>query len=50
MYQQIRFVVGNNHFEGWQPSSEDVEFLLKNVLPPDSKLVKEYHEMFADRD
>lgn len=40
MYQQIRFVIENNHLEGWKPEKEDVEYLLKNAMHPDPKLIK----------
>ena len=37
MYQQIRSAVEDNHLEGWNPTSKDVKFLLKNALNPNPK-------------
>lgn len=48
MYQQIRFVIENNHLEGWQPSKKDVEWLLKNAVNPDPELIKEYKKIFVN--
>lgn len=47
-FQQIRFVVENNHLEGWNPSPDDIEHLLKTVTNPDLKIVKEYQNIFGD--
>lgn len=47
LYQQIRFVVENNHLEGWQPTKEDIEYLVNVAVNPDPQLLKEYHQIFG---
>lgn len=46
LFQEIRFVVQNNHLEGWNPKSGDIERLVKQAQRPDVKLVKQIHEAF----
>ena len=46
-YQQIRFVVQNGALEGWEPSKEDILFLVDRAEHPDPKLEKEYEEIFG---
>lgn len=48
LYQEIRFVVQNNVLEGWEPTTEDILFLVDSAEHPDPKLEKEYREIFGD--
>ncbi|MEO5285928.1 helix-turn-helix domain-containing protein [Limosilactobacillus allomucosae] len=48
LYQNIRFVVQNNVLEGWEPTTEDILFLVDSAEHPDPKLEKEYQEIFGN--
>jgi transcriptional regulator with XRE-family HTH domain len=46
-FQQLRFVVQNNVLEGWEPTTEDILFLVDSGEHPDPQLEKEYEEIFG---
>lgn len=48
IFQQIRFTVENNHLEGWNPSKEEIEYLLSKATQADSELEKEYQNIFGE--
>lgn len=49
IFQQIRFVVVNNHLEGWMPTSNDVKSLLNEAQNTNSDLDKEYDKIFGEK-
>jgi len=49
VYQQIRFVVEMEHLEGWNPTRNDIQYLLDTVKHPDPKLDAEIDKLFWDR-
>ncbi|QGF41143.1 helix-turn-helix domain-containing protein [Limosilactobacillus gastricus] len=48
MYQQIRFAVENNVMEGWEPTKQDIEDLLRFAHNPDPEYIARYKEIFGD--
>lgn len=48
LYQQVKFAVVNNHLEGWQPTRDDILYLLKEVQQPDPEFDAMYKELFED--
>lgn len=48
LYRNIRFVVQSSALEGWQPSAEDILFLIDSAEHPDPKLEQEYREIFGE--
>lgn len=49
VYQQIRFVVEMEHLEGWNPTRNDIQYLLDTVKHPNPKLDVEIDKLFGDR-
>lgn len=49
IFQQIRFVVVNNHLEGWMPTSNDVKHLMDEAQNTHSELNKEYDKIFGEK-
>lgn len=48
LYQQVKFAVVNNHLEGWQPTREDILYLIKEVQKPDPEFDAMYRELFEN--
>ncbi|TSO26298.1 helix-turn-helix domain-containing protein [Lactobacillus sp. LL6] len=48
LYQQVKFAVVNNHLEGWQPTRDDILYLLKEVQNPDPEFDEMYRELFEN--
>lgn len=48
LYQQVKFAVVNNHLEGWQPTRDDILYLLKEVQKPDPEFDEMYRELFEN--
>lgn len=46
LYQQTKFAVVSTHLEGWEPTKEDIQFLLKEVQTVDSEFNETYEELF----
>lgn len=45
LYEKIRFVVQNNHLEGWQPTKEEIE----NLVHDNTNLSDDYNRIFGAR-
>jgi hypothetical protein len=43
LYKKVRFVVQNNHLEGWQPTEKEINDLVHGK--PD--LSEDYHKVFG---
>ncbi|MGQ5710050.1 helix-turn-helix domain-containing protein [Lactobacillus sp. PSON] len=48
LYQQVKFAVVNNHLEGWQPTRDDILYLLKEVQKPDPEFDEMYRDLFEN--
>ena len=46
MFQQICFVVKNNHLEGGKPETKDIERLVDQANKPDQSIIDEINEAF----
>ncbi|WP_338934582.1 hypothetical protein [Lactobacillus helveticus] len=46
MFQQICFVVKNNHLEGWKPEAKDVKRLVEQANKPEQSIIDEINEAF----
>ena len=46
MFQQICFVVKNNHLEAWEPETKDIERLVDQANKPDQSIIDEINEAF----
>lgn len=46
MFQQICFVVKNNHLEGWEPKAKDIEQLIDQTNNPEQSIIDEINEAF----
>ncbi|MBW7987248.1 hypothetical protein [Lactobacillus helveticus] len=46
MFQQICFVVKNNHLEGWKPETKDVKRLVEQANKPEQSIIDEINEAF----
>lgn len=46
MFQQICFVVNNNHLEGWKPETKDIARLVDQANKPDQSIIDEINEAF----
>lgn len=46
MFQQICFVVKNNHLEGWKPETKDIARLVDQANKPDQSIIDEINEVF----
>lgn len=46
MFQQISFVVKNNHLEGWNPETKDIERLIDQANNPEQNVIDEINEAF----
>ena len=46
MFQQICFVVKNNHLEGWQPETNDIARLVDQANKTDQSIIDEINEAF----
>lgn len=43
LYKQVRFVVQNNHLEGWQPTEEEIN----NLIHDKPDLSEDYYKIFG---
>lgn len=48
-YQQIKFVVQMEHLEGWNPTSDDIKYLLHNANHPDPEIDDQLDDIFGDQ-
>lgn len=46
MFQQICFVVKNNHLEGWKPETKDIARLVDWANKLDQSIIDEINEAF----
>ena len=46
MFQQICFVVKNNHLEGCKPETKDIARLVDQANKPDQSIIDEINEAF----
>lgn len=46
MFQQISFVMKNNHLEGWNPETKDIERLIDQANNPEQNVIDEINEAF----
>lgn len=46
MFQQICFVVKNNHLEGWKPETKDIARLVDQANKLDQSIIDEINEAF----
>ncbi len=46
MFQQICFVVKNNHLEGWKPKAKDVKRVVEQANKPEQSIIDEINEAF----
>lgn len=44
IYKKIRFVVQNNHLEGWNPTKKEINDLVRNK----TDLSEDYYEVFGE--
>lgn len=47
-YQQIRFIVEAEHLEGWNPTTEEINFLLAEALEPNPDLQAEIDQIWGE--
>lgn len=48
IYYNIRAVVEAEHLEGWNPTKQDIQYLLDQANHPDPDLMREYQSLFGD--
>ena len=49
LFTQIRFVVENQHLEGWKPDKKDIEYLLDRAYNPDPELDDAIDKLVGDK-
>lgn len=47
-YQQIRFIVEDEHLEGWNPTTEEINFLVAEALEPNPDLQAEIDKIWGE--
>ena len=45
LYKKIRFIVQNNHLEGWQPTEQEINDLVHD----ETDLSEDYYQIFGEK-
>lgn len=45
LYKKIRFIVQNNHLEGWQPTEQEINDLVHD----ETDLGEDYYQIFGEK-